>query len=127
MKAFIEIEHRESKLGYKTKQISRAVHSVYPDLSNQIQPPSQSSWVAEIIGAHPVYKYNRKFLNGHKSYTRANSLGTKGVYTEYILSSGKYYHVKNGNGNSFFCTVDDNGDIIKITENELSQIFRPWR
>ncbi len=83
-------------------------------------PPS--GWAAEITGFDPKYKYARSFLKRKLDYSRANSKGSRGVYAEYILESGKVYEVKEQISwkklQRYFCTVNQEGDIIVLTESE---------
>ncbi len=86
-------------------------------------PVPHPEWVAEVTGLDSKYKFARTFLRYKKDYSRSNSKGSRGVYAEYILESGKIYEVKAtvawGRFSRYFCKVDGNGDIIKITETEV--------
>lgn len=77
-------------------------------------------WVARITGHHPQYKYEREFLRGKKDYTHANSKGSRGVFVYYLLESGLVYEVKK-RSDRFFCIVNDDGDIIKVTKGYVEQ------
>lgn len=82
--------------------------------------PPRSSWVAEITGPDEKYGLNRKFLNPKMDYSRSNSVGSRGIIAEYILSEGKIYEVKSQvswkHADRYFCTVSPEGDIIEIEE-----------
>lgn len=82
--------------------------------------PPRSSWVAEITGPDEKYGLARKFLRGKMDYSKANSKGSRGIFVEYILSSGKIYDVKSqetwGSSSRYFCTVGDYGEIIQLDE-----------
>lgn len=82
--------------------------------------PPRSSWVAEITGPSEKYGLDRTFLKGKMDYSKSNSKGSRGIFAEYILSQGKVYEVKEqvswGRSIRYFCTVGDQGDIIKIDE-----------
>jgi hypothetical protein len=84
-----------------------------------------SYFVAEIIGFHPKYKYERKFLGFQKDYKNANSKGSRDIYAYYILEEGKIYDVKEpyswGNHHRYFCTVDEKGNIKILTKEEVDQ------
>lgn len=82
-----------------------------------------SSWVAEIVGFHSKYKYDRIFLQGKRDYSRANSAGSRGIFAWYILESGKYYEIKQQTSWKkscrYFAKVDDTGEIIEVKEEEV--------
>jgi len=63
-----------------------------------------------------------KLMHGKWDYSDANSKGSRGVYVHYILESGRLYQVAEPtswkNTDHFFCTVDDDGNIIKMTQEE---------
>lgn len=84
-----------------------------------------SSWVAEIIGFHAKFKYDRKFLNCKKDYSHTNSKGSRGVYAWYILESGRYYEIKEAISWSarrrYFVKVDVDGTILEVEEDEVSE------
>lgn len=86
-------------------------------------PYNSSSWVAEITGLDEKYKYKRKFLPAKKDYKHANKNASEGVIAEYILESGHIYEVNHSVNRNYteryFCTVTDDGDIIKLTEQEV--------
>jgi len=86
-------------------------------------PYPSSSWVAEITGLDEKYKYKRKFLPAKKDYRDANKNASEGVTAEYILASGHIYEVKHSitryQAERYFCTVSDNGEILKLTEQEV--------
>ena len=82
-------------------------------------------WVAEIMGKDPKYKYRRIFLRGKKDYTHSNSQGSRGIYIWYTLESGRVYEVNKPvswkHNLRYFCRVDENGDVIKIDQEEIEQ------
>jgi len=86
-------------------------------------PPA--CWVAEVRGPDSQYKWQRRFLRGKKDYTRANSVGSRGVYVCYILESGLVYEVKErvswGRSRRYFCRVSEGGEVIEIPEDEVTQ------
>jgi len=129
MKAYLEIE----LFGDDVRQLNK----LYRNLSNELLPgigdvtfgntPS-SGWVAEITGFDPKYKYLRNFLKYKKEYSRSNSKGSRGIMAEYILESGHIYQVKSQtswkNVDKYFCIVSNDGDIIKITEEDVIDQLR---
>jgi len=129
MKAYLEIE----LFGENTRQMFK----LWENIINMGAPglgtitfggmPS-SGWVAEITGFDPKYKYARNFLKRKLNYSRANSVGSRGVFAEYILESGKIYEVKCKkswqNSERYFCTVNQDGDIVKLDESEIQEWLR---
>jgi len=51
-------------------------------------------WVAEILGFHPEYMFDRRFLRPHSDYSRANGAGTRGITRYYLLDEGPIYEVQ---------------------------------
>lgn len=126
MKAIKEIE----LFGEDTRALSKfytgVINDGMPGLGDMVIgsiPPS--GWVAEIAGTDPKYKYVRCFLKPKKDYSRANSKGSRGVYAEYVLESGRMYEVKEQVSNKrtirYFCTVDGDGNVIDIPESEVKE------
>lgn len=84
-------------------------------------------WVAEIIGVHPKYKFNRSFLRYNISYEEAESQGDRGVYFFYELSNDKIYEVHDlvsrKRVDRYFCKVES-GSLVKITEDEVVECLK---
>jgi hypothetical protein len=82
-----------------------------------------SYFVAEITGFHPKFKFERNFLRFKKCYKHANSKGSRGVFAWYLLDSGKIYDVLEPvswkNSQRYFCTVNDEGEIVYMKESEV--------
>lgn len=121
MKAVLEIELRGDNSVQLWKLFRMQLNDALPamgDVALGSMPPA--GWVAEIIGIDKKYKYARKFLRYKKDYSRSNSVGSRGVFAEYILESGKLYDVKEWD-KRYFCTVDSNtGAIVKIKDGEVN-------
>lgn len=47
-------------------------------------------WVARITGTDPRYKLAREFIQGNRDYSRANSVGSRGIMINYWLKPGVY-------------------------------------
>jgi len=119
MKAFLELELIGDNVVQEYKFFRNMTNGMVPGLGTLTfgsMPPS--AWTAEITGFDDKYKYARHFLRFKKDYSRSNSKGSRGVYAEYILESDRIYDVRN-NKNRFFCTVDNDGNIKKLTEDEV--------
>ena len=121
MKAYIELELIGDDLGYLQRSYQKKLRAF--GVSCWMPRPVNGSWVAEITGPNPQYKYERYFLPYHKSHDRANSTGSSGVYAEYVLESGRYYEVKDAGDcpQRYFCTVDCDGNIVRVEEQVVKR------
>lgn len=128
MLAMLEVE----LFGEDTRQLygiySSILDGAVPGLGKQaIGYMKPSSWVAEITGPDLKYKYARTFLKCKKEYSRSNSKGSRGVFAEYLLESGKVYEVKSQiswkNSDRYFCTVDNDGNIIHLSEDKIKSML----
>ncbi|MCL2310943.1 MAG: hypothetical protein FWC41_00430 [Firmicutes bacterium] len=86
--------------------------------------PKYRDWVAKITGQCPKYKYSREFLKGKVDYTKSNSVGTRGIFVNYILEEEYIYEVSAPASwkrtERYFCKVI-NEDIIKIDSKEVEE------
>lgn len=84
-----------------------------------------SSWVAEITGINPKHGLAREFLSAKRDYSSANSIGSRGIIAEYILTSGMIYEVKEqtswSNTRRYFCTADQEGNIVELNGDEIKE------
>lgn len=55
--------------------------------------PVPRPWVAEILGTDDRYEFERRFLHGFRDYSRANSVGSRGIYEVFDLEPGKVYEI----------------------------------
>lgn len=81
-------------------------------------------WVAEIVGPHPVYRWERRFLRPRWDYSRANGAGTRGIWWWWTLESGRIYEARYrtswGSGmHRRLMTVGVDGDLVDLTEEEV--------
>ncbi|KYG88971.1 hypothetical protein A0U40_14845 [[Bacillus] sp. KCTC 13219] len=72
------------------------------------------SWIAEIVGTHEKFKFDRQFVNNF----RGIDLETDKVYT---LEEGKIYDVNNVNSR-YYATVR-NGQLLELAEYEVSELI----
>lgn len=124
MKATLKLEvigdntHQHLKLW--TSVINEALPGVGSALLGNCPP---SCWVAEITGTDHKYGFDREFLRGRKDYSKANSIGSRGVYLWYILESGRYYEVKErtswSGSDRYFVKVTMGGDIERVSKSEV--------
>lgn len=80
-------------------------------------------WVAELVGEHPRFGFERTFLDWNKDFAGANSAGSRGVMAVYILETGRVYEVKEKtsrkNSRRYFCRVTEEGEVQEITKTEV--------
>lgn len=90
--------------------------------------PSPSFWVAEIVGFHKKWKYERKFLKHKKDYSKSNSKGSRGIYAWYILESGRVYEIKEMTSTRssyrYFGKVTSSGEVEEISEKEVAECLK---
>lgn len=125
MKASLEIE----AIGDDVDQLSRLwtniTNDMVPGLGTLTFGLKKSYWVAQIVGRDAKYRYQRVFLRGRKDYARANSKGSRGVFVYYILESDNVYEVYRPSSwqrqDRYFCTVDNDGSIVRVTQEQAEQ------
>lgn len=120
MKIYLELELRGDDVRQMGKMYASICDDIAPGLGTSLFSMPPSAWVAEITGADPKYKFKREFLRFKKDYSRANSVGSRGVYANYILESGKIYDIKE-HKDRYYCTVTDNGNIVRLSEDEVKE------
>lgn len=128
MKATIKVEAIGESV-YQGFDFSNGLLNNYvPGLGNILGLPKRNYWVAQIVGWHPKWKYERKFLSPKKDYRKSNSTGSRGIYLWYILESGNIYEVKRPISRKrferFFCTVNDKGKIEEMTEEQVNECLK---
>ncbi|MFC7331370.1 hypothetical protein [Marinactinospora rubrisoli] len=93
-------------------------------MSDSVRRP----WVAEITGLSARYGLQREFLKARVDYTGANSRGTRGVKCWWTLEHGRYYQVRLfyswGDEERCFVTVDADGDVIEVEQEEVERWIR---
>lgn len=74
------------------------------------QPSGGKEWVAEIVGRHPRFNFERKFLNPvARNWSSSGKTGT----TSFLLQGGKVYEVNEPWKGRYFITIQ-NGEIVDI-------------
>jgi len=102
--------------------VQAEVGQLGPVAASMVATRPRRPWVAEIVGIHPLYRFERRFLRGNKDYSRANSIGSRGVYLYYQLMEGRIYEVNVleswSSTDRYFCRVR-HGRPIRLTETEV--------
>jgi len=99
----------------------RAAHAVFGSAHARY-------FVAEITATDEKFGYKRTFLPCKKDYRNSNATGSRGIIAHYIIDSGKIYDVKSPvswrSSERYFCTVDECGDIVKLTKEEVDRCLK---
>lgn len=88
------------------------------------QLTGNAPWVAEVKGLSRDGRFVRDFLKADVDYSRANSVGSRGVYHYYHLQSGRIYEVAARlswkRTVQYFCYVNGNsGEIVHTTRQDV--------
>ncbi len=93
MRAVLKLEFiAENYHAYKrTEKQQEGVHSDAAErygkyLGRDVSRP----WCARITGPHETYGLAREFVKGQIDYSKANSVGSRGVFIYYALKDGLY-------------------------------------
>lgn len=101
---------------------SLALEVFTPGPRNPVKMFGSAPWVKRIKGLSAQGKIMYEFVSGDTDYSRANSVGSRGVYKHYILQSGNLYEVCSRTSwkriEQYFCMVQD-GKIVKLTRQEV--------
>lgn len=81
------------------------------------QPSGGKEWIAEIVGRHPRFNFERRFLN---PIARNWSSSGKTGKTTFLLQEGKVYEVNEPYVGRYFVKVE-NGKILDVTVDEVIQ------
>ena len=74
------------------------------------QPSGGKEWVAEIVGRHPRFNFDRKFLRPvARNWSSSGKTGT----TTFLLEEGKVYEVNEPWKGRYFIAIE-NGEVIDI-------------
>jgi hypothetical protein len=74
------------------------------------QPSGGKEWVAEIVGRHPKFKFDRKFINAtQRNWSSSGKTGR----TVFTLEEGKVYEVNEPFVGRYFVTVE-NGVVVDV-------------
>jgi hypothetical protein len=125
MKAVLALDAIGDNVDRMFRDSCKAMNGMISGLGDAVigKPPA-SYWVAEITGPDLQYKWKREFLRGKKDYSKANSVGSRGVFIYYTMESGHVYEVKERTswkrGDRYFCRISDDGEIIRIDESEVT-------
>jgi hypothetical protein len=106
MKVMLKLELRDDSVLSLMRFYTQFFNDISSNLGRDLIGPIPRTWVAEITGRDPKYRYARNFLPFKKDYSLSNSKGTRGIYAIYILDGGKFYEVKYWK-ERYFCTVTD--------------------
>jgi hypothetical protein len=108
------------------KEIAENINARHIRSHLRVATGSTGTWVAEIIGLdHTTGRIKRKFLDGLKDYSNANSVGSRGVHKYYVLTGGPLYEIVDRPGygkpqRRRYCRVEE-GRIVVL---EIGEVLR---
>lgn len=124
MKASLKLEAIGLNMVQDLRRMQRTIDAFIPTGRRRPDPIPSPCWVAEITGWDPRYRWKRRFLDGKTDYSESNSVGSRGVYIYYELDSGHIYEVYHrvtwGRSERYFCRVSDEGDVIRLSNEEVT-------
>lgn len=101
----------------------RRAHGWTPHAATRAPMP----WVAEILGRHPTYGYQRQFITRKIDHPAARQPGAdQGVWCWWTLNPGRLYQARyltgpRGQWTTEWFTTTNDGDIRHLTEQEVEQ------
>lgn len=110
-------------LAKRMRRTARTIEAVIPGYGRLFDVgPAGSPWIAEIIGTHPGYRFDRRFIKAQKDYSGGNSKGSRGVMLHFVVEDGRPYEVSKrtswkGSSRYFFRVT--NGQEERLTEQEV--------
>lgn len=129
MLTMVKIELFNDNLTQHFEFNKRLANHLFPGVGEIVFGKYQSSFfVAEIIGVDYKYTFKRLFINGKKDYSNSNSKGSRGIFMYYFLDSSKIYDIKRQvswkKTERFYCKFNNNGEVVKITEDEVFKCIK---
>ncbi len=86
----------------------------------------QPAWIDHVKGITPRGLIKER-LQGYVDYSKANSVGSRGVIINYLLSDNEIYHVSSPKNfkhcDTYFCIVSD-GEITRLTFDVMIKILQ---
>ncbi len=86
----MRIPYEIEAIGDDVRDLLRGVEA---DLLGAEFPSSWKPWVARLTGLDAKRGFMREFVRGRKDYSRANSVGSRGVFYHYMLDDNAVYEV----------------------------------
>lgn len=88
----------------------------------------QRYWVAEIVGSHPRFGWERRFLKPQIDFTDAVDGGQRGVMACYLLECGQAYEVQARLSwervDRYCCIPDVDGTLRRVGREEVDEWLR---
>jgi len=93
-------------------------------IATAFNPPPNRPWVARITGLDEKYGLKREFESGRMDYREANSVGSRGVYINYMLDDAYIYdvseRVSRRSRDRRFCRFEM-GREIRMTKEDVTE------
>jgi len=83
-------------------------------------------WVARLLGCSEQYGFTREFIHGQIDYSRANSIGSRGVFLYFALKDGIYEVNERTSWTKvrrYFLLVDST-EMVEVSKEEVTQWLR---
>jgi hypothetical protein len=120
VKAVLDLE----LIGDDLNHLERTIKARDPLVAAALFPRGEThprTWVARITGSDPTYGLARQFVRPTRDYSRANSIGSRGVRAYYVLAAGVYevnQRTSWHNARRYFVRVIDD-QITEISRDEV--------
>jgi hypothetical protein len=108
----------------QTKFYTDNINSLIPGLGSlAFGDMPDRYFVYEIWYERKNYDIKKRKLYPKKDYTKANSVGSRGVYAFYFLENGKVYEVKKPtswkSSDHYFCRIENNQEVKMSAEETI--------
>lgn len=130
MKAILNLEYIGEAQDARLAFYARLIDQIDQGLGGAVVGPSRprKPWVAEILGSDSIYRLKRRFVPANWSRKYANGAHSRGVVLWFVLKPNTYYEVKSPTSwrshDRYFCRVNDDGEILKISREEVVEWAR---
>lgn len=124
MKASLILEYIGEAQDARLSLYGKIIDQALPGLGNHVIGRSRMRmpWVAEVAGVDNKFAFKRNFLKANWERSKSNATGSRGTRLCFALESGKLYEVKSPQSwrstDRYFCTVNEEGNIIRMTDTE---------
>jgi hypothetical protein len=124
----LKIECIGDNISSQCKFYTKQINSMISGLGSLVfgETPERYS-VYEVYYDRKNYSIKKVKLYPKKDYSKANSVGSRGVYAFYFLENGKMYEVKEPtswrNTEHYFCKIENN-ELLRMTPEEAIKCLR---
>jgi hypothetical protein len=79
-------------------------------------------WAAKLVGLDNCGDFRREFVHGNRDYSRANGVGSRGIWEYFSLEPGVYEVYERlswRRTDRYFLRVDEEGNLTRISRDEV--------